>query len=563
MKYTACLTKSVLLFLLYGHFPSQTAANMAAFLEKQRQLAEEQWNSNDEGLKYEEDEEEEESIAAAARATAARAAAGASSEYQYLYVDENGDYYEADDEEDEEEEEEVVPVFIPKKKKSKGYKKYPGRSLHKCDPYDIDHMIMEVHQLVKCPIVNESMGMKLKDDHQLNLRMIKKETQEKRRGLAPSRNIDPTLANQKQTITKAPAPKELEIGARVMARFQGKTKYIHGVIKDKRKGAKDLMTYDIKYDTGVDEARVASNLIIPLETEEEKSSSKGGVQEDKQTDGRKRDGARQSFKEIQEERRRKKEEQYRALLLEEKDPGRMLASDCEAQLCMACKYVVHEFAEKIHKYIDNSDVEYLYDVVDFKQPFCETPEIIQRYSPVVSHVCTKLMHEESGNRDMFIRPFEEDPEWAKVRSAETLLPKKEQICVQSGMCDPVAFEFEILPEHDWGSDQCFVCHALLDELEDKTALQLKVTEGSAIGLAQSGCDNLKLPDTLAAECKLMTKGKALDDIGWILKLFKESMEKKERVHRNFADSACEELQLCARWVDPTVEVEPEMESVFS
>jgi hypothetical protein len=152
--------------------------------------------------------------------------------------------------------------------------------------------------------------------------------------------------------------------------------------------------------------------------------------------------------------------------------------------------VVDEFAEKIHKNIDNSEVEYLYDLVDFKQPFCESPQIIQRYTPVVRHVCEHLMNEDSGNRDMFTRPFEEDTEWTKVRSAVTLLPKKEHICIHSGMCDPVAFEFEILPEHDWGSDQCFVCHALLDELEDKTSLQLKVTEGSAIGLAKSGCDNL-------------------------------------------------------------------------
>jgi hypothetical protein len=54
-----------------------------------------------------------------------------------------------------------------------------------------------------------------------------------------------------------------------------------------------------------------------------------------------------------------------------------------------------------------------------------------------------------------------------------------------------------------------------------------------------------------------------DDIGWILKLFKETMEKKEKVHRNFADGACEEIQMCAKWVDPSVEEEPEMEMVFS
>lgn len=54
-----------------------------------------------------------------------------------------------------------------------------------------------------------------------------------------------------------------------------------------------------------------------------------------------------------------------------------------------------------------------------------------------------------------------------------------------------------------------------------------------------------------------------DDIGWILKLFKESLEKKDKVHRNFADSACEETGMCEKWVDPSVVVEPEAEAVFS
>lgn len=288
-----------------------------------------------------------------------------------------------------------------------------------------------------------------------------------------------------------------EIGTRVMARFQGKTKYVHGVIKDKRKagvtqGKAVAVTYDIKYDTGADETRVAANLIIPLETEADKTNAKGGASEGKKQDlSKRRDNARQSFKELQEERRRKKEEQYQVLLLEEKDPGRTLDSDCEAQVCMACKSVVDEFADIVHRNIDNTEVEYLYDLVDLNQkPFCQSPQIVQRYTPVVGHICEKLMMEETGNRDMFSRPFEEDTDWHRVKSPETLLPKKELICVQSGMCDPVSFEFEIAPDQDWGSDQCFVCHALLDDLEDKVSLQLKLTEGSAIGIAKAGCDNL-------------------------------------------------------------------------
>ena len=98
-----------------------------------------------------------------------------------------------EDGEEDDEEEEPEPVFIPKKKKFKGYKKYAGRSLRKCDPYDLEDVIVEVVNLgegaLACPIRNESQMMKLRDDHQLNLRMIKKQIQEERRGLAPTLSV--------------------------------------------------------------------------------------------------------------------------------------------------------------------------------------------------------------------------------------------------------------------------------------------------------------------------------------------------------------------------------------
>jgi len=96
MKSIFCLTKTIFLFnVLCVLFPAETSANVAAFLERQRQLAEEQWNSNDEGLKYEDDEDEDEATGSGAAGTAHRTASTGSSEYQYVYVDEDGEYYEA------------------------------------------------------------------------------------------------------------------------------------------------------------------------------------------------------------------------------------------------------------------------------------------------------------------------------------------------------------------------------------------------------------------------------------------------------------------------------------
>lgn len=528
--------------------PFCESSDLAAFLERQRRLAEEQWNADDEGLKHEEEHDE------------SMAQHSGIEEYQYVYVDENGEYYEAEqDDEDGENENIALPKFTPKKKAMKGYKKYAGRSLLKYDSFSLEDVIMEIHELVKCPIRNESTMMPLRDDHQLNLRKIKKEIQEARKGLTISTASDPSQPAQKKSTSLSKAEqKEFDVGDRVLARYRGKTKYFHGVIRDKKKESKQF-TYDIKYDNGNEEFRVASNLIIHLDVVSDKKTTNSPEKE-------KRGGrvlSRQSFKEKQEERRKKKEEEYQALLEIEKDPGRTLDSDCESQICMACKSVVDEFADKVFKNIDNANVEYLYDVIEYQQPLCESPQIRQRYTPVVHNICEKLTDEETGFRDMFTRPFEDDFDWKNVKSRETLLPKKEQICVSSGLCDSVAFEFEVAPDQDWGSDQCFVCHALLDDLEDKVSVQQKVTEGSAIGLVKSGCDNLKLPESLASECKMMTEGKLLDDIGWILKLFKESLERKEKAHRNFADSACEEISMCEKWIDPKAEKEPEIEMVYS
>ena len=79
-------------------------------------------------------------------------------------------------------------------------------------------------------------------------------------------------------------------------------------------------------------------------------------------------------------------------------------------------------------------------------------------------VCQKLFAKDK-NREFFIREFEADTDWANVLSASTLLPKKQNICQTSGFCEEDSFVFERDEDDGWGSDECFVCHALMEDLD--------------------------------------------------------------------------------------------------
>jgi hypothetical protein len=109
-------------------------------------------------------------------------------------------------------------------------------------------------------------------------------------------------------------------------------------------------------------------------------------------------------------------------------------------------------------------VQTLDALFDYITPFCNSPEIANKYSPVVQIVCTK-MFTMRDHRDFFIREFEADSDWENVLSPDTLFSKKQKICQTSGFCDEYAFVYERQVNDGWGSDRCFVCHALMEDLE--------------------------------------------------------------------------------------------------
>ncbi len=70
--------------------------------------------------------------------------------------------------------------------------------------------------------------------------------------------------------------------------------------------------------------------------------------------------------------------------------------------------------------------------------------------------------------EYFILEFKSDRDWSNVLDSKSLLLKKKKLCELSGFCEESAFDYErLVGEEDegWGSDECFVCHALMEDLE--------------------------------------------------------------------------------------------------
>ena len=147
-------------------------------------------------------------------------------------------------------------------------------------------------------------------------------------------------------------------------------------------------------------------------------------------------------------------------------------------------------AQRVHRHIDNKDVQTLDALFDYMTPFFASPEIATKYSEVVHMVCQNMFAKDE-HREFFIREFEADSDWANVLSASTLLPKKQKICQTSGFCEEDSFVYEREEGDGWGTDECFVCHALMEDLEvgrardmhgvHKTASDLHAQSHSRVG----------------------------------------------------------------------------------
>lgn len=136
------------------------------------------------------------------------------------------------------------------------------------------------------------------------------------------------------------------------------------------------------------------------------------------------------------------------------------APHCSNVFCSLLLSVAH----RVHRNINNKDVQTLDAVFNYMTPFCSSPQIKGKYSKVVEVVCDK-MFTMRDHREFFIREFEADTNWDNVLSPDTLLLKKQKICQTSGFCEDDSFEYTRAQDDGWGSDECFVCHALMEDLE--------------------------------------------------------------------------------------------------
>jgi hypothetical protein len=141
-------------------------------------------------------------------------------------------------------------------------------------------------------------------------------------------------------------------------------------------------------------------------------------------------------------------------------------------------------AQRVHRHINNKDVQTLDALFDYMTPFCASPQIVNKYAGAVEIVCKK-MFTMRDHREFFIREFEADSDWDNVLSASTLLPKKQKICQTSGFCEEDSFEYWREEDDGWGSDECFVCHALMEDLEVETYIGIR-------GLCACNCVEVNL-----------------------------------------------------------------------
>lgn len=461
-------------------------------------------------------------------------------------------------------------------------------------PYMFAALLDEIESTTTCLRRNHTHMQKLRDDHRLSLKQereqkrlkrkekreqqaqelaeIVEENEEKRIKMARMNSIDLLeLEAQEQRIERAKVQKQSEaeellkdkknilvVGEKVMARYQRKSKYLFGNIRAARPDG----TYDIAYQNGKVELRVDRSLIIKPESEKEiVHGSRIGRNEELIAKTKVlKEHQQDSFAQMQAIEDELKAEDDATTESEAQDPGRLMGSDCESLACGSCKIVVDEFAQRVYKNIDNVAVQTLEDLLAFKIPFCSSPNIAIKYSPVVEYVCKKLFSAKD-QRDFVISAFEADAEWSNVLNPSKLRRKQQKICTASGFCDASYFQYQYDMEKDegWESSSCYVCHAVMEDFEEKASLYRKVDDIESINIARGGCNNLELDVKLAAECESIMSDSLIYDVAWIIKLHYENIQKKLYTHRSFPDMACENLSMCKRYVES---LEDEKESIY-
>ena len=287
-----------------------------------------------------------------------------------------------------------------------------------------------------------------------------------------------------------------------------------------------------------------------------------------------------------------------------------LGPSCEDRVCTSCKIIVEEFGERVLKAVSNRKYQYIMDLTE--ESFCDSREIQLKYKQEVFDICKLIVKIHKDYRDTLVSSFEfEEPEAIKIIQTQHTLPgynqnkpmrywdiilkntkeylyaKKQNVCVTIGACQSSDFgEIETVPtyrQQEYWNETCYVCSAAVKDMENRITLENGITEGKATGIVGSACEKLGLfspeailfgkstmPATASAFfdiCTSLTSGTRRDDLGWVLKVHAESVDKKGRSDTKFDEKACQEVKFCEKWIDPTemkkIELEKAVDAVFS
>ncbi len=239
-------------------------------------------------------------------------------------------------------------------------------------------------------------------------------------------------------------------------------------------------------------------------------------------------------------------------------------TSCERLICGACKVVAEEFAIAV---VEGGTLDKYPYVEDVLTGFCQRNMLELRYHELVRTMCMSVTGDKVGYRDALLRPVEEEQQqWERMAEPLLLRPNVRKSCLAIGACDKSHFEMQLAPkkrEQEHWDDKCYVCQAFAHELEERLHLMRGVTEVSVMEVVRTGCNRVYFPsDNLRDLCQALVSGSALDDVAWIAFMHSENIARKGKTERVFADSMCESVSFCEKWVDPDAEIVVAQEEVY-
>ena len=271
-----------------------------------------------------------------------------------------------------------------------------------------------------------------------------------------------------------------------------------------------------------------------------------------------------SFRELQAKRAEEKKAREEARKL--KNSGYHVGTSCEDLVCGSCKIVVEQFAKTVVEGAKDEQYQYIEDIIASPGLFCSRKSLKMGHSSAVEKMCMSIVGNKGGYKELLLMPFEQDPDWESFTNPKSLLPKVRKVCTEVGACVSKQFDIQMVSakkEQEHWDDKCYTCQAFAKELEERLHLTKGFTEHSVLPIVRGTCDRVDWPvPSFRRLCDPLTEGSLSEDISWISFMHAENIERKGTADKLFADSLCESVNYCEKWVDPDAEEVVVMEEVF-